>query len=264
MPMSGRILTGFSLIACARPRRLRRGRRVDLGERDDDGDDLHHGRRPRRPTAGDDDAPGLLPSRRQGAAGRRGKFRRPRRSRGPRSTSSPRARPHPRPTSGYVGRSVGISGVTIENGVAKLDGEVPSLPHRPRAGRLHADAVPHGQAGRDRRRSSYTRARLRGRDAEHPRRVAARVRDGVEPDPRDRHGEHVRGDVRLRGRRPWRQGVDKNFVTATSGTGTRGTFDFTTKPYTGKAGEGALVVFELSAKDGSRTKEVRIPVQLEP
>ena len=58
--------------------------------------------------------------------------------------------------------------------------------------------------------------------------------------------------------------VDKNFVTATSGTGTRGTFDFTTKPYTGKAGEGALVVFEFSAKDGSRTKEVRIPVQLEP
>jgi hypothetical protein len=58
--------------------------------------------------------------------------------------------------------------------------------------------------------------------------------------------------------------VDKNFVTATSGTGTRGTFDFTTKPYTGKAGEGALVVFETSAKDGSRTKEVRIPVRLQP
>jgi Immunoglobulin-like domain of bacterial spore germination/Sporulation and spore germination len=37
--------------------------------------------------------------------------------------------------------------------------------------------------------------------------------------------------------------VDKNFVTATSGSGQRGTFDFTTKPYTGKAGEGALVVF---------------------
>jgi Immunoglobulin-like domain of bacterial spore germination/Sporulation and spore germination len=58
--------------------------------------------------------------------------------------------------------------------------------------------------------------------------------------------------------------VDTNFVTATSGTGTRGTFDFTTKPYTGKAGQGALVVLEFSAKDGSRTKEVRIPVQLAP
>ncbi len=32
--------------------------------------------------------------------------------------------------------------------------------------------------------------------------------------------------------------VDTHFVTATSGTGTRGTFDFTTKRYTGKAGRG--------------------------
>jgi hypothetical protein len=58
--------------------------------------------------------------------------------------------------------------------------------------------------------------------------------------------------------------VDENFVTATSGTGTRGTFDFTTTPYTGEPGEGALVVLELSAKDGSRINEVRIPLQLEP
>jgi germination protein M len=58
--------------------------------------------------------------------------------------------------------------------------------------------------------------------------------------------------------------VDENFVTATSGTGTRGTFEFTTKPYTGEAGGGALVVFEISAKDGSRTKEVRIPLELSP
>jgi len=58
--------------------------------------------------------------------------------------------------------------------------------------------------------------------------------------------------------------VDTHFVTATSGTGTRGTFDFTTKPYTGEAGTGALVVLEFSAKDGSRTHEVRLPVQLAP
>jgi hypothetical protein len=58
--------------------------------------------------------------------------------------------------------------------------------------------------------------------------------------------------------------VDENFVTATSGTGTRGTFDFTTKPYTGEPGQGALVVLEFSAKDGSRINEVRIPLQLEP
>jgi hypothetical protein len=57
--------------------------------------------------------------------------------------------------------------------------------------------------------------------------------------------------------------VDTHFVMATSGSGQRGTFDFTTKPYTGPAGTGALVVFELSAKDGSRIHEVRIPVQLQ-
>lgn len=58
--------------------------------------------------------------------------------------------------------------------------------------------------------------------------------------------------------------VDKSFVTATSGTGTRGTFDFRTKPFTSGPGTGALLVFEYSAKDGSRIHEVRIPVQLTP
>lgn len=51
--------------------------------------------------------------------------------------------------------------------------------------------------------------------------------------------------------------VDSNFVTATSGTGTRGTFDFTTKAADGVA---SLVVFERSAKDGSRIHEVEIPL----
>jgi germination protein M len=51
--------------------------------------------------------------------------------------------------------------------------------------------------------------------------------------------------------------VDKNFVTATSGTGTRGTFDFTTRDVDDVA---ALRVFELSAKDGSRVNEVEIPL----
>ena len=50
-----------------------------------------------------------------------------------------------------------------------------------------------------------------------------------------------------------------DFVTATSGSGTRGTFDFTTKPFDA-SGDGALVVYELSAKDGSRIHEVRIPL----
>ena len=51
--------------------------------------------------------------------------------------------------------------------------------------------------------------------------------------------------------------VDKNFVTATSGTGTRGTFDFTTDTFEAVA---ALRVFELSAKDGSRINEIEIPL----
>jgi len=50
-----------------------------------------------------------------------------------------------------------------------------------------------------------------------------------------------------------------HFVTATSGSGTRGTFDFTTDPFSA-TGDGALVVYELSAKDGSRIHEVRIPL----
>ena len=57
--------------------------------------------------------------------------------------------------------------------------------------------------------------------------------------------------------------VDENFVTATSGTGTRGTFDFTTKPYTVPfGGVGSLIVFEHSAKDGSRINLVEIPVRM--
>lgn len=59
--------------------------------------------------------------------------------------------------------------------------------------------------------------------------------------------------------------VDEHFVTATSGTGTRGTFDFTTKPYTVPfAGVGSLIVFELSAEDGSRTNLVEIPLRMSP
>ena len=57
--------------------------------------------------------------------------------------------------------------------------------------------------------------------------------------------------------------VDENFVTATSGTGTRGTFDFTTDPFTVPFGAvGSLIVFELSAKDGSRINLVEIPLRM--
>jgi hypothetical protein len=57
--------------------------------------------------------------------------------------------------------------------------------------------------------------------------------------------------------------VDKNFVTATSGSGTRGTFDFTTDPFTVPFdGVGSLIVFELSAEDGSRVNLVEIPLRM--
>jgi germination protein M len=51
--------------------------------------------------------------------------------------------------------------------------------------------------------------------------------------------------------------VGENFVTATSGTGTRGTFEFTTGDFDSI---GKLVVFEPSAEDGSKTKLVEIPL----
>jgi len=58
--------------------------------------------------------------------------------------------------------------------------------------------------------------------------------------------------------------VDSHFATATSGTGTRGTFDFTTKPYTVPfSGIGSLIVFERSAKDGSRIHLAEIPLLME-
>jgi hypothetical protein len=55
--------------------------------------------------------------------------------------------------------------------------------------------------------------------------------------------------------------IDENFVTATSGTGTRGTFEFTTDDVEDAA---TLVVFETSAEDGSRMREVRIPLTVVP
>jgi hypothetical protein len=56
--------------------------------------------------------------------------------------------------------------------------------------------------------------------------------------------------------------VATHFVTATSGTGTRGSFDFTTPFAVTRPGPGTLVVYELSAEDGSRIHELEIPVEL--
>lgn len=57
--------------------------------------------------------------------------------------------------------------------------------------------------------------------------------------------------------------VDTHFVTATSGSGQRGTFDFTSRKYEiSRKGLGALIVLERSAKDGSRIHLVEIPVRM--
>jgi Immunoglobulin-like domain of bacterial spore germination/Sporulation and spore germination len=54
----------------------------------------------------------------------------------------------------------------------------------------------------------------------------------------------------------------ENYVTATSGTGTRGTFRFTVRYQVNSPQQGRLIVFEISAADGSRINEVSIPLQL--
>jgi germination protein M len=57
--------------------------------------------------------------------------------------------------------------------------------------------------------------------------------------------------------------VDENFVTATSGSGTRGTFEFTTDEFTVPFdGIGSLIVFERSAEDGSKVNIVEIPLRM--
>jgi germination protein M len=55
--------------------------------------------------------------------------------------------------------------------------------------------------------------------------------------------------------------LSHNFVTATSGSGTRGTFDFTV-PFEARNGLGKLVVYESSAADGSRIHISEIPLSL--
>lgn len=52
------------------------------------------------------------------------------------------------------------------------------------------------------------------------------------------------------------------FATATSGTGTRGTFDVTARFEPPAPGMGELRVFEYSAKDGSVINDVTIPVRM--
>jgi germination protein M len=58
--------------------------------------------------------------------------------------------------------------------------------------------------------------------------------------------------------------VARHFVTATSGTGTRGTFDFTTKRFRVPFdGTGELIVYENSAENGQRIHLAEIPLRME-
>jgi hypothetical protein len=54
-----------------------------------------------------------------------------------------------------------------------------------------------------------------------------------------------------------------HFVTATSGSGTRGTFDVTIPFTVEKSGPGKLIVYESSAENGKRIHVVEIPLTLE-
>ena len=53
-----------------------------------------------------------------------------------------------------------------------------------------------------------------------------------------------------------------DFTTATSGSGTRGTFDVTLEFEVRREGPGTLVAYEQSAEDGSEIHVVRIPIEL--
>jgi hypothetical protein len=88
-------------------------------------------------------------------------------------------------------------------------------------------------------------------------------------------GETVSSPVRVRGTSNTFEAtclikiVDQNgaqigfqVVTATSGSGQRGTFDVSVPFTIDRAGSGSIVAYEESAEDGSVVNEVKIPVQL--
>jgi germination protein M len=58
--------------------------------------------------------------------------------------------------------------------------------------------------------------------------------------------------------------IAHHFVTATSGSGTRGTFDFTAPFHVDRPGPGKLVVYERSAENGARIHVSEIPLRLAP
>ena|SRR5439155_795759 len=57
--------------------------------------------------------------------------------------------------------------------------------------------------------------------------------------------------------------LSHHFEMATSGSGTRGTFDFSVPFHVDHPQTGMFVVYEISAADGKRIHETRIPIRLE-
>jgi hypothetical protein len=56
--------------------------------------------------------------------------------------------------------------------------------------------------------------------------------------------------------------LKRGFDTATSGSGVRGTFDFTLPFTITSSGDGKLILYESSAKDGSRIHIIEVPLKL--
>ena len=88
-------------------------------------------------------------------------------------------------------------------------------------------------------------------------------------------GDPIRSPVRVRGTAntfeaqfilkivdPGGKTLVEKPVMATSGSGTRGTFDVTVPYKSSKSGWGKIVVYEASAKDGSPINVVEIPVKM--
>jgi hypothetical protein len=90
-------------------------------------------------------------------------------------------------------------------------------------------------------------------------------------------GDQVRSPVRVRGSsntfeatlyidviQGSRTIVKQKLVTATSGSGTRGTFDASIAFHVDRAGLGQIVAYEIDAGSGKRTHAVSVPVVLAP
>ena len=158
----------------ARTRCLRRRRRLDDGHRDDD--DVRHRHDGHRHHAGDDEAPRLLPARRQGAA----RCPRGAEDAGRRPGGARRARGRDDCLRGRAGDDVG----RLVRHLRRHDRERrrharrkrPGVPHGPRAARLHTDAVSDHQARRDRRPAPHARwtSRTRRRPSSSSRRSRSR------------------------------------------------------------------------------------------